>query len=157
MRMVNKGPFMEFIREVVTETGANTETRKEISMPTSRMESLAVLIHSVSLELNSIADWSGDDSVEIALKDNDNNGATLNYDGVISSLKLQSDITTSGGGLSRMEKTEYFDPPVLYSKKSAWLDIKGISQANAQSASVKIGYTVDKVDKDSFISALVED
>ena len=49
-----------------------------------------------------------------------------------------------------------FDPPVLVAKDTLFLGVVGTGNANAKSARIRIGYTLQKVSVEAFIAALVE-
>ncbi|MBA7703723.1 hypothetical protein ES703_112516 [subsurface metagenome] len=54
------------------------------------------------------------------------------------------------------ERTNKFDPPILYPKALLYLGMNTIGATSTRFATVRIGYTLEKVSREDFISALVE-
>ncbi|GAH36712.1 unnamed protein product, partial [marine sediment metagenome] len=50
----------------------------------------------------------------------------------------------------------FFDPPLLYPKAFIYLGISSTGFTSALAAHFRIGYTLEKVSREDFISALVE-
>ncbi|GAI04469.1 unnamed protein product, partial [marine sediment metagenome] len=49
-----------------------------------------------------------------------------------------------------------FDPPILYPKANLYVALSTAGFASITNASFRIGYTLEKVSREDFISALVE-
>ncbi|MBA7550438.1 hypothetical protein ES705_43735 [subsurface metagenome] len=49
-----------------------------------------------------------------------------------------------------------FDPPILYPKASLYVGFNTVGFTTVKKLAVRIGYTLEKVSREDFISALVE-
>ena len=66
-------------------------------------------------------------------------------------------LATNGMYIDRIHDTIYFDPPILYAKNKIYMGMNSAGQGAVKTAYAALGYTLEKVDKDDFIAALVED
>ena len=157
--------FLEFVRNQVTESGANTYTEDEVQMPTSRTERLAMLIWSIQMEISfpDIEDAQGN-RVDSHLADSEATARQRYHNtGVLFAGAWETSAGAAAGTLSEYmfnEKTGplyvRFDPPVLYAKSTIFHGIVGIGNSSVKTAQVMIGYTLEKVSTEAFIAALTE-
>lgn len=156
--MVNKGPFLEFLNEDCLESGANTYTEVQISTPCSKTEELAMLIHKITYDFDELMNLQSADALLCQLCRTTQSGILdMDNSEQIDKAGIIADVLTSGGGPIQNIIEHHFNPPILYAKSKIFFSVKGISQSAARECSVRIGYTLEKVDKDAFIDALVED
>lgn len=156
--MVNNGPFMEFLRFSVDESAANTFTQGDpIQTPNSKTENLAMLIHTIDLMIKDGLDGEDGDSIEVQLTTKSQT-AMIEIDDpeCIEKLSWEARMTTSGAVLYDHKQVTKFDPPLLYSKGAIYPAIQCTGQPAASAVYGRIGYTLEKVTKESFIDALVE-
>ncbi len=150
-----KGPFMEFLDLITELSAANTTTTKMIQTPTSKSEKLAMLIHRIDYEFPTHA--KQDIFIQASIVDYDvaAESKSLIGDHVIDSAKMIFKFTTSGMAYKRMIEEHHFDPPVLFTKQKVGLQGRSTGAAAALIVRARIGYTLEKVDKDDYIDALV--
>jgi len=159
--------FMEFVRDIVTETAANTYTESEFAVPTSKTEELAMLIWEIKTQLDrpSIEDGETNtlhaqvtDRSETAIQGIERVGQIILHRrasdaGAISgALSDYLDLRESGGDV----QTVKWDPPILYAKSTMFLSLAGIGNSGAKSVRAKVGYTLERVSREEFIEALVD-
>ena len=156
-----KGPFMEFLRAYLDMSAANAYTEMQIPTPSSKTETMAMLIHSIELVLGSLTDPTtpadGDqmqahlaDSSQTQIRKIDNSDvlthirSTLVLNAVVNAIEIAG--------------TEFmtFDPPILYPKANLYLAAFSTGFTSPGNVSLRIGYTLEKVSREDFISALVE-
>ncbi|MBA7703445.1 hypothetical protein ES703_112231 [subsurface metagenome] len=156
-----KGPFMEFLRAAVIMSGVDAYTEVTIPTPTSKTENLAMLIHSIYIAPNRMVDAAAPttgDTIEVmlanktgtamkALSDPD----VLAYFFSVTALAAVFNAIETMGAL--MWK---FDPPILYPRANLYLGVDSSGFTAAMGAVCRIGYTLEKVSREDFISALVE-
>lgn len=152
--------FMEYLRGTVTETGANTFSQVTINTPVGRANQLAMLIHEIVMELdptNSIDALADNDGINMQVtKDSETNLVGVDSESHIASHDQTFKLVTSGATTFDRRKTKIFNPPLLYAKSKMFFSAVSAGQAAAKTYNVKIGYTIEKVDKTSFIEALVD-
>lgn len=163
--MVNKGPFIEWIKNSVKETTINTYAEEAIPTPVSKTEELAMLIHMIEWHTDDPQCTEGDyASVLTGLYSQSQSGAVgLQYPDTIDAYQQSIMLGRYQGTLSEYfeyykdPQVKHFDPPILYAKSFIYHGVQGVQQpAGALKTSVlRIGYTLEKVTKDAFIDALV--
>ena len=154
--VINKGPFLEWLRMTIVEIGANTFTEVEQRTPVSKTEKLAMLIHRVELEIGGEFEMNDGDEVNIQLAD-EHQVAEITISNA--HLVAKSGFRADGAAAGAVVNTPYvivFEPPQLYSKSSIFLGGNGLSQTNPLVYDGRIGYTLEKVDSDAYIAALVQ-
>ncbi len=155
-----KGPFMEFLRAKVSQAVMNTYEEKQIPTPTSRTETMAMLIHSIELLPSSLSDT-----------------APTNSDAIFTHLSKTSKVIAGGledpdilavySVLTRLNAVihgfhvtgsskQVFDPPILYPHANLFAAVMTSGFGAIVDLEVRIGYTLEKVSREDFISALVE-
>ena len=156
--------FLEFLRDRVVESAANTFTESEIKTPASRSESLAMLIWMVEFFLPFPSVEDGEQNVLQAHLAKKSQSAIINLEDsdLIAIVRSEVDAGGAQGSLSEYQvvaKTELiqrFDPPILYPKAEMFLGIAGVGNAAALAVSARVGYTLEKVNAGDFIAALVD-
>jgi len=155
-----KGPFMEFLRAKVTQVTANVYAEAQIPCPTSKTENMAMLIHSIelrpSMKIDSVP--TDTDTVNLHLtKASKTTLANLLDPDVITDYKS---VTILGAVMNDVlefgQELATFDPPILYPRTNLYLGIYTVGLTTVISAYARIGYTLEKVSREDFISALVE-
>ncbi|MBA7703987.1 hypothetical protein ES703_112784 [subsurface metagenome] len=155
-----KGPFMEYLRQRVAQTAANSFTEIEIATPTSKTENMAMLIHSIELYPSSYTDPAPADSDWVALTvANKHHTGNLQISDPECLAQFKA-LMTLGAVTNLIEyagsQETKFEPPLLYPKAHLYLSIKSEGFAAALIGMFRIGYTLEKVSREDFISALVE-
>ncbi|MBA7551079.1 hypothetical protein ES705_43613 [subsurface metagenome] len=155
-----KGPFMEFLRAEVLQTVANTYAEIQIPTPTSKTENLAMLIHSIELEPSSWADPAPAnlDNLHLQLTKRSKTDEVYLDDPdllahVASFVTLNAVIHAIL--LTGHQKTD-FDPPILCTKANLYFGINTVGFTGYHGARCRISYTLEKVSREDYISALVE-
>ncbi|MBA7550140.1 hypothetical protein ES705_42646 [subsurface metagenome] len=160
MVKMSKGPFMEFLRVAVTETAANIYTEEQVQTPTSKTENMAMLIHSIEMDPNRIEAVapSNGDYTQMQVTDRSQTGfKQVSRPGVLASVSLTTVLNAVYNNLSIIGKTSYkFDPPLLYPKAQIYCAINSQGTDLVATGHFRIGYTLEKVSREDFISALVE-
>ncbi|MBA7549661.1 hypothetical protein ES705_42152 [subsurface metagenome] len=155
-----KGPFLEFLRADVKQTAADTFTEGEIPTPSSKTESMAMLIHSIELQPSKlIADEPTDlDNVMMSVTKASKTGAAVISDpDSLAYVKIKTSIAAVFHAVVVNGSQKYtFDPPLLYPKAKLYIQISSAGIGVPVYGHVRIGYTLEKVSKEDFISALVE-
>ena len=155
-----KGPFMEFLRGYALQTAANAYKETQIPCPTSKTESMAMLIHSIELSPSLLCDSAPAnlDTITLHLSKVSKTSATtilspdvLAYYRTMTILNAVSNHITIFG-----EQKQTFDPPILYPHTNLYLGLLSAGLTAVMNATVRIGYTLEKVSREDFISALVE-
>ncbi len=159
-------PFMEFIRDSVTESAANTYTETEIKTPASRTEKLAMLIWQMEIEagLPDIEDAQSNATLTQLVKTTQNTGLGLQDEDLLMRVNKLANVGTVQGSLTEFQRYQeldasvirYFDPPILYAKAEMFLGIVGSGNAAAGSSGARVGYTLERVASEEFIAALVD-
>lgn len=151
---------MEFLRSKATQTAINTYIEEQIPTPTSKTENMAMLIHSVELIPLSLVDTTptNADSVSVHLaRKSSTFTLTLSNPDLIAYFNAVTALNAIFNGVSiRGQQKTTFDPPLLYPKANLYLGMNTVGMATVKYAECKIGYTLEKVSREDFISALVE-
>ncbi|MBA7550220.1 hypothetical protein ES705_42730 [subsurface metagenome] len=155
-----KGPFMEYLRQEVKMTTINTFTEVAIATPTSKTENMAMLIHSI--ELQPVIQVDGEptelDSVALCVTKTHQTGPVKISDpDCIATFIARTKLAAVFNALIHIGSQETkFDPPILYPKSHLYLSIYSTGMALVSTGNFRIGYTLEKVSREDFISALVE-
>jgi len=155
-----KGPFMEFLRGIVTMTSANSYKEIQIPCPTSKTESMAMLIHSVELQPDRLLAQNPanlDMCMTHLSKTTQTEVRPNHYPDTIAYLKAFTSLNAVFNALviTGAELTK-FDPPVLYPHVNLYVGVNTVGFTTVTNTKFKIGYTLEKVSREDFISALVE-
>ncbi|MBA7586626.1 hypothetical protein ES708_28629 [subsurface metagenome] len=155
-----KGPFMEYLRQTVTQSGANAYTEHEIATPTSKTENMAMLIHSIEFSASRFVEAApaNGDAIQLQVTSTHQNSITeiadpdciALYEVFVHLNAVFNTIFTHGAHHIK------FDPPLLYPKAHLYLAVGSNGLAAAIAGQFRIGYTLEKVSREDFISALVE-
>ncbi|MBA7546349.1 hypothetical protein ES705_38739 [subsurface metagenome] len=155
-----KGPFMEFLRADVKQTVVDTYKEVQIPTPTSKTENMAMLIHEIYLEPNRLVDGTPTDTDTMELHLAGKTKATVTKVSDPDILAYLFAMTSKGTIWNWLEtlgaQMWKFDPPILYPKANLFLAINTGGFTATMSAVCRIGYTLEKVSREDFISALVE-
>lgn len=157
--MVAKGPFTEFLSKSISESAAGTYTEVEITTPCSKTENMAMLISRIVVTNDSNLDTPAQDDQILAHLANSSQSAILpeSNSNCVASGYLETGFVTSGTDrITNLLFERVFNPPILYAKGTIYGAIKAIGQADAHTVSIRIHYTLDKVDKNDFIDALTD-
>ncbi len=151
-----KGPFMEFMRMETARAAGPSEVLSEgFDTPTSKTEKMAMLIHQIHL-FCPIAK-TADGEVKVAISEHElelSSDVDLGEPGVIT--KMECFALTTPAEIHPVEhQITYYRPPILYAKRKIWLTVN-VEGATNKKASATVGYTLEKVTQEDFISALVE-
>lgn len=153
----HKGPFLEFIRATVTLSAANTFTQVTIATPVGRASNLAMLIHSIETEVDGFDTPADQDQIEIQLtKVSQTAMIRLADPNLIYRDTRQIGFVTSGSFMFKNEDRQEFRPPILYAQSNMYFGCKTAGQAAARRFDIRIGYTIEAVDKTTFLEALVD-
>ena len=155
-----KGPYMEFLRARALQAAINTYAETQIPTPTSKTENMAMLIHSIEIVpamLHALAPANAD-MIEMHLaKTSQTDVLTLDDPDVLAYYHCMTVLDAVFGALAeRGEQKQTFDPPILYPKANLYLGVSSVGMASVRFGEVRIGYTLEKVSREDFISALVE-
>ena len=153
---------MEFLRGVVT-CGAITVTTTIIPTPVSATEEYGILLHKIMIQPSIPSFSAGIVTLNhhALCSESHDGGVTPGYEDP--SLLYRHDQRANEGivvgASSRMPLSPTvveFDPPILYTKKNLyWEAERNVAGAGGAEASIAIGYTLEKVSREDFISALV--
>ncbi|MBA7550106.1 hypothetical protein ES705_42612 [subsurface metagenome] len=155
-----KGPFMEYLRAGVVQDAANVYAEVQIPTPTSKTENMAMLIHTIEMHPSILLDAQpaqGDMMLQHVSRKSKDNIGTISDEDILAYLRAYTTLNAVYNGLSITgEQTYKFDPPILYPRANLYMAMSSIGMGGVASASVRIGYTLEKVSREDFISALVE-
>lgn len=159
--------FLEFLRGDIAETVLNTFKKATFATPSSRTESMAMLIWDIWLEIR-------EPDVLDAVTTGNNVKVGRSDIVVTDRLGLNDDVLwefihdlkpgTTQGSLSEYLIEHFdggphirFDPPVLWPHSKIALTVEGKANTTKfMTAYMVIGYTLEKVSPSDFIAALVE-
>ncbi len=149
-----KGPFMEFMRlETERAEGPDEVLSQGFDTPTSKTEKMAMLIHQIHLFCPIAKVANGEVKIAVSERKLETTGdVDLGEPSVITKMECFQ-LNTEVQSLEH--RIQYFNPPILYSKRKIWLTV-AVSIATNKKASCTIGYTLEKVTQEDFIAALVE-
>ena len=156
---------MEFIVTRANEAVAGTMFEEEIYLPSSKTETLAMLIHKVAIDITSLERIDATQTMVIAGLSKRSNPSSTRYGcdpAIIAGYGAALDCGMMEGTLSEFkvfqeygEQVTYFDPPILIARDRLWLVAKTYNQLSLTFVTCVIGYTLEKVTRDAFIAALV--
>ncbi len=155
-----KGPFMEYLRAYPSQAVINTYVEVQMATPSSKTENMAMLIHSIEfhpLALVDVAPANLDAVMGQLTKVPKSTIYDINDPDVIAIYKaitvlnaVMNDVVEIG------TQKQTFDPPILYPKASLYVGFNTVGLTTVKKLAVRIGYTLEKVSREDFISALVE-
>ena len=155
-----KGPFMEYLRADILMKAANSFTQVTIPTPTSKTETMALLIHSVEFEASRAIDTTPADNDAVMMQIADASQIDAIYLSDKDCLARYSTIYSLGAVTTVLHEKQApkttFDPPLLCAKANVYFGMKSAGMTAALYGYVRIGYTLEKVSREDFISALVE-
>ncbi|MBA7550795.1 hypothetical protein ES705_43318 [subsurface metagenome] len=155
-----KGPYMEFLRGKAQQTANNTYAETQIPTPTSKTENMAMLIHSVELVPSALAPITPANAAVMEAhlaKRTQAAVITLIDPDLIANYHVLTILNAVFNELAfRGEQKQTFDPPLLYPHANLFLGISTSGFASTRFVECRIGYTLEKVSREDFISALVE-
>lgn len=153
---MTKGPFMEFLRLETDSVDGPTEVLSQgFDTPTSKTEKMAMLIHMVHLFCPIPKTQDGE--VKTAVSDRElsvTGDVDLGEPGIITKMECFT-LSTPTEVQSPEHQITYYDPPILFAKRQIWLTV-AVAGATNKRASAHVGYTLEKVSQEDYISALVE-
>ncbi|MBA7550727.1 hypothetical protein ES705_43250 [subsurface metagenome] len=160
MSKMAKGPFMEFMRGSLAQSAANVFTEREVQTPTSKTETMAMLIHQIELRPARLIDSTptAEDhiAVQIAKAPQDSTDDIDNPD-IIAYYMARTHLDAVFNQMVEKGYQEVkFDPPILYPKSTIYAGINTIGFAAPMTLNFRIGYTLEKVSREDFIAALVD-
>ena len=156
---------MEFLRAGKTEATANTYVEEEIATPVSRSENLAMLIWQVAFQMDrpDLEDAQSNNMGVHLASESKSALVTIDSNDIIHTVRWFVEAGNVQGSLSEYAYDSMtgavvwdFAPPVLYAKGEMFAQVLGEGNANAKSAHVLVGYTLERVNAELFIAALVE-
>jgi len=153
--------LMEFIDQYLRMAVINTREELEFSVPTSRTELMAMLIHDVWFNIPA-CDRRTNIAVRSAISLNRKRGANMIP-------RLDSDVIASHWESVWVHPSDtciyvtygwfphwHFDPPVLVARDTLFLALYSENfMEEGQYSNLRIGYTLERVSQDAFIAALV--
>ena len=167
---MRSGPFLEMINgEIEVEVDGTVNWAKyAIDMPVSENENLACLVHYLWMMPRSLAAYvktavgSYGSVAMLSLWEPLSNADVVDgmkRQGVIHWIDDVYSVAVAGqacGWTTQKTNPIYFDPPILIAQRRLWFSA-GQAGANDETivAGFNIGFTVEKVSRDDFISALV--
>ncbi len=151
-----KGPFMEFMRlETERASGPDEVLSQGFDTPTSKTEKMAMLIHQIHLFCPIAKTAEGECKAAVSEQQLElSSDVDLGEPHVITKMECFA-LTTPPEVHPVEHQFSYYSPPILYAKRKIWLTI-AVAGATNKKASATIGYTLEKVTQEDFISALVE-
>ncbi|MBA7550082.1 hypothetical protein ES705_42588 [subsurface metagenome] len=154
-----KGPFMEYIRGQLALSAANTFTEIVLQTPTSKTENMAMLIHSIEFEPSYQIDLTpAESSVNMQVTRSTQSAIIMLIDpDLIAKTRSRFHLNAVANWLTTSgERKQTFDPPLLYPRSQIYLGMSTVAFVSVISGACRIGYTLEKVSREDFISALVE-
>jgi hypothetical protein len=155
-----KGPFMEYMRAKVEQAVINTYYEVQLATPSSKTENMAMLIHSIEFHPLALVDVAPA-NLDAAMGQVSKVSKTTIYDIADPDIiALYKSITVLNAVINGMYEVgtqkQTFDPPLLYPKANLYVGFNTVGFTTVKKLSVRIGYTLEKVSREDFISALVE-
>ena len=155
-----KGPFMEFLRGNVVQAAINTYAELQVPTPASKTENMAMLIHSIEIHPSRLVDTTptNGDFMEVHVAKASKAASAFIHDpDILATYKVETVINAGVGEIQETGQQVYkFNPPILYPKTNLYIAISSVGLAATAGGKVRIGYTLEKVSREDFISALVE-
>ena len=151
---------MEFLRQKVTQTAANAFTQVAIATPTSKTENMAMLIHSIELEPTRHVDSTPTEADRISMtvaKTSQASDLEISDPDCLAMMRINTRLAAIYHDTIYIGRQNHkFDPPILYPKAFLYCSVGATGMASAIIGHFRIGYTLEKVSREDFISALVE-
>jgi len=155
--MTAKGPFVEFLRWRVEETGNNTLTEVEVATPASKGELMCMIIHFVDYWIEVPDKVAGTSETFFGIFDESGHDLVLKHKDPHCLLFRHLYIQGAQPELNDVRECDrvFYDPPLLYARDSIYMAIKGSANTSTKGSQGMIGYTLEKVSREDFIDALV--
>jgi len=155
-----KGPYMEYLRAKALQTTMNQYIETQIPTPTSKTENLAMLIHSIELVPSMILAIApaNSDIMQVHLSKRSQTAVKTILDpDTLAFYHITTTLNAVFNGYAiRGAEKHTFDPPILYPHANLFVGIDCTGFASTRFVECRIGYTLEKVSREDFISALVE-
>ncbi|MBA7550846.1 hypothetical protein ES705_43372 [subsurface metagenome] len=155
-----KGPFMEYLRATAIQASPNAFGETQMPTPTSKTENMAMLIHSIEMMLLRYVDTTPTDTDTVSCHVSSQSQTSIRKIDEPETLASFLAVTHINAVYHDTEKHGQlnlkFDPPILYPKANLYLAISSSGHTTGQYVKCRIGYTLEKVSREDFISALVE-
>lgn len=156
--------FMEFIggQLLITAGTEGVQQELELDLPTSKTETMAMLIHLIELDIADINGQAGDRVQSNVYLSKSSMPSKFRYHGsdILAWYCLLYEMTVAAGECYIYEsgsKLTYFNPPILIARDKLYLGHKGYEyDAVSTYVTGRIGYTLEKVSREAFIAALVD-
>jgi len=151
-------PYMEFLRGKIAMIGAKTYAEVEIRTPVSRTEELAMLIHMIEakvVKVPMVSTETNDALCHLCDRPSDDIRGVEEPECLFHHLVF-SDFETSAVQFFAQEiRVQLFNPPILYAKDALYLGVNSTHLMNLSTATMRIGYTLERVSSKDFIAALI--
>ncbi|MBA7549991.1 hypothetical protein ES705_42496 [subsurface metagenome] len=148
---------MEFMRIETSPAETGEIVSEGFDTPASRTEKMAMLIHQIHLFCP--ISKTADGEVKTSIGDREATEVSdvdIGEPGVITKMECYT-LTAPEQVQTNEHQMTYYDPPILYAKRQIWASVANSGSVGGKRCSAHIGYTVEKVSQEDFISALVED
>ncbi len=163
--------YMEFIRGRIfmpEVEPAGVISKKSIALPSSKTETMAVLVHSIDIEMNRcLPQYKAGDipyfvNFSVLLHEPNTDGdCGISMPGVLAYYAVGFDLVETALTVLKNvyevgQRCWKFDPPVLVAQDFLW--ICGWKSADidvGRETRFRLGYTIEKVSREAFIASLV--
>ena len=157
-------PFMEFLRGKIGQVTVGAYAEVEIRTPVSRTEELAMLIHMIECKLITVPIVAGAvtrsfchlcdrPSTEIRGIEEPE---CLFHHLVFTDAEAMADTSKLVQFLANEIRVQLFNPAILYAKDAIYLGVNNENTPISTTATVRIGYTLERVSSKDFIAALID-
>ncbi|MBA7707873.1 hypothetical protein ES703_116757 [subsurface metagenome] len=151
---------MEYLRGSVIMAAANAYTEVVLQTPTSKTENMAMLIHEIDLrpsKLVAITPASTDTMSVQCTKASKTGFTKISDPDVLARYLTYTHLDAVFNYLAEHgSQLTKFDPPLLYPKSQIYIAVVSSGFDATVDLHARIGYTLEKVSREDFISALVE-
>ena len=149
--------FLEHLRGNVTMSGADIFSESEIKTPVGRATNQAMCIFSAEFEHSTLDAIAHGDMVMIQLAKNTKAAEIyLSNTDLISKMKKEAVLLTSGGMYQSVIDKVNFSRPILYAKSSIYVGMISVGMAAPLSGYVRLGYVLRFVHPNAMNRALIE-
>ncbi|MBA7550853.1 hypothetical protein ES705_43379 [subsurface metagenome] len=151
---------MEYLRAHLVQGVINSYDEIQIPTPTSKTENMAMLIHTIDLHPSALIATApaNADTVHAHLATRARTVyGTIEMPEILAKYKVYTALNAVFNGTIETGQQQWkFDPPILCPKTLLYAGIQSTGFASAVNLDVRVGYTLEKVSREDFISALVE-
>lgn len=138
--------FAESLRDITTESGANTFTEEEVITPVGRATNMALAVFGAMFEFSGFDTIADGDKLEAQLTKNSKSAiVSCDNSDFILGRKVEFSMTTSGAFALELIKWVGLPRPKIYANSKMYLGMKSTGQAAANSVSVEIIYVLRSV------------